>query len=81
MTPERDVWKIIDTIINDFSNECEAIHVMQNGFDVQVCYDAIKNHRLHRHHFILDMKMLQTVTIPTLRLIIREILLYLRHKD
>lgn len=81
MTDENTVWEIIDLVIKEEIKENESIKSMGGSGIIQIKYSKIQDHELYYHSIQTDMGTAKTVSIPTLRLIIKELILHLRNNE
>lgn len=79
-TDVNDVWIVIDdTIKNKLLPSGESIISMADGTgQVRIVYAHIFDNQLYQKDIVLHMWLLKTVTVPTLRNIIEEVIDHLR---
>jgi hypothetical protein len=71
------LWEIIDLVISEEVKENEAIKSF-GDCSVQLTYSRISNNSLSQSNVILDRRTLCLMSIPTLRVVIKEVIEYLR---
>lgn len=76
-TDLNQMWEVIDLVISQEQKENEAIHTMGHG-EVVITYAGITDHTLHTAKATMSIWLLCTVSVPTLRLIIKEVIDHLR---
>lgn len=75
----NDVWTIIDDTIKAEALPTESINSMADGSgQARIVYAHVFDNQLYRNEIVLSMWLLKTVTVPTLRTIIKEIIYHLR---
>lgn len=76
-TSMNQMWEVIDLVISEEQKENEAIASCGHG-EVVITYAGITDHKLHTAKATMSIWLLCTVSVPTLRLIIKEVINHLR---
>lgn len=75
------MWEIIDSVIDENIKENEAIESMKMLDKIVIKYARISDHKLYSSKIEIENRLMRVVTIPTLRLIIVEVINHLREKE
>lgn len=77
MLDKNQMWEIVDLVIRENTRENEAIKSF-GDVCLQIDYASIVNNTLIENRKVLDFATLRLMTIPTLRVFIKEIIEILR---
>lgn len=73
----NQMWEVIDSVISEEQKENEAIQSFGNS-EVYITYAGITDHKLHQGKATISIWLLKTISVPTLRLVIKEVINHLR---
>jgi hypothetical protein len=79
--PMTKVWEIIDLVVQENIKEDEEIKTMGPTGTVRFTYARIRDHILFQTAFETRDSVFQVVTTPTLRIMVREIIEYMRGQE